>query len=100
VVQNWTGMEEAGSVTKNQEVRFVTPNLAAGRYVFEMTGTSDADLYVRTGAEPTTTSYGCRPFKSGSTESCTVDLAAPATIHVMVRGWATSSTFELDGRKN
>ncbi len=99
VVSDWTGMEESGTVTRNQEVRFTTPNLAAGRYVFDMTGTADADLYVRTGSDPTTTSFGCRPFKSGSTESCTVDLAAPATIHVMVRGWAASSSFELDARK-
>jgi hypothetical protein len=62
-----------------------------------MDGTNDADLYVRTGAEPTVDRWECRPFKSGSRETCVVELAAPATLHVMVRGWATKSHFELVG---
>ncbi|HET6581974.1 MAG TPA: PPC domain-containing protein [Nannocystaceae bacterium] len=97
VVTSWTGMEESGTVAKNQEVRFATPKLAAGRYVFELTGTADADLYVRTGTAPTEESFECRPFKSGSNESCAVELTTPATIHVMVRGWASSSSWELRG---
>jgi hypothetical protein len=64
-----------------------------------MTGTSDADLYVRVGSEPTTSTYDCRPYKSGSNERCEVRLAAPAKIFVNVRGYATSSTFELTGSK-
>jgi hypothetical protein len=97
-VDVWEGLDEAGTVAKNQEIRFETPTLPAGQYVFEMTGTSDADLYVRTGLAPTTSQYECRPFKTGSIETCMVELSSPATIHVMVRGWATSSTFDLVGR--
>ncbi|HWB78621.1 MAG TPA: PPC domain-containing protein [Nannocystaceae bacterium] len=93
----WTGMEQSGTVAKNQEARFETPVLAPGRYVFELTGTNDADLYVRTGAAPTQQTFECRPFKSGSNEACTVELGTAAAIHVMVRGWATSSSFELTG---
>ena len=55
------------------------------------------DLYVRIGLAPTTTKYDCRPYKTGSNETCDVTLAQPAPIHVMVRGYATSSTFELSG---
>ncbi len=94
---DWEGLRESGTVARNEEHRFVTPQLAAGRYVFEITGTSDADLYVRTGAEPTTQTFECRPYKTGSDESCVVELSTPAPIHVMVRGWATSSTYELTG---
>jgi hypothetical protein len=65
-----------------------------------MTGTSDADLYVRIGAKPTTTTYDCRPYKTGSNESCTVTLAQPAIINVMVRGYAATSDFTLVGRKH
>lgn len=93
----WDGMHESGTVTRNQERRFTTPELAAGRYSFEMSGTADADLYVRTGIAPTTASYECRPYKSGSNEGCTVELTTPAVIHVMVRGYASSSTFDLVG---
>lgn len=95
--EGWDGLEGSGTVKRNEERRFETPVLAAGRYVFEMTGTADADLYVRTGAAPTQQSYECRPFKTGSTEACTLTLNTPSAVHVMVRGWAASSTFELSG---
>ncbi len=95
--EGWEGLEASGTVTKNQERRFETPVLAPGRYVFEMTGTADADLYVRTGAAPTESTFECRPFKTGSNEACTVELTTAAAIHVMVRGWASSSSFELSG---
>jgi hypothetical protein len=94
----WDGMQESGTVAANAELRWNTPELAAGDYVFELSGTADADLYVRRGAAPTTTAWDCRPYQSGSSETCTVELASPTVIHVMVRGWAASSTFELSGR--
>jgi hypothetical protein len=95
----WQGLDEHGTVAKNQEVRFETPVLAPGTYLFEMTGTNDADLYVRTGAAPTQQTFECRPFKTGSNEACTVELTTEAAIHVMVRGWAASSSFELTGNR-
>ena len=41
----------------------------------------------------------CRPYKDGSDETCVVELAQPAAIHVMVRGYSETSTFDLIGRK-
>ena len=35
-------------------------------------GSGDADLYLREGAQPTTSSYDCRPYASGNNENCTV----------------------------
>lgn len=96
----WTGLQAAGTVKKSEIKKFPTPTLAAGTYTFEMTGTADADLYVRIGKEPTASTYDCRPYKNGSNESCEVTLASPAKIYVQVRGYAASSTFDLVGRKN
>lgn len=97
----WAGMHEAGTVTRNAVRRFVTPSLPAGSHTFTMTGTRDADLYVRAGSEPTTTAFDCRPFLSGSNETCSITLAAPAVIHVMVRGFASgTSRFDLVGRSD
>lgn len=93
----WAGLSESGTVSRNQEVRFSTPGLEAGVYRFDMTGSADADLYVQVGGEPTTSSYDCRPYTSGSTESCRVSVAAGDEVHVMVRGYANSSAFELVG---
>lgn len=95
----WSGLDESGTVTKNQEIRWATPELAAGNYRFVMTGTADADLYVRRGTAPTTTTFDCRPYASGSAESCSVTLAAPAVVHVMVRGYAASSSFRVVGNR-
>ncbi len=97
--ETWAGLTGAGTVKKNIVQKFSTPTLAAGTYAFEMTGTSDADLYVRIGSEPTTATYDCRPYKSGSNESCEIKLNSPAKIFVNVRGYATTSNFELTGRK-
>jgi serine protease len=44
-------------------------------------GTGNADLYVRSGAEPTGTQYDCRPALAGNAESCTVLLANPGTVY-------------------
>ena len=95
---DWDGMSEAGDVAQNEEARFSTPVLRPGRYVFDLTGTQDADLYVRIGKAPTLESFDCRPFKSGSTETCVVNLSTDAPIHIMVRGFAPSSDYELEGR--
>lgn len=95
----WAGLTDSGAVADGQEKRYETPTLAAGTYLFEITGTDDADLYVRVGAAPTQQVFDCRPFKTGSSETCRVDITTPAPVHVMVRGWARSSTFELTGSK-
>ncbi|OZG71344.1 aminopeptidase [Hahella sp. CCB-MM4] len=58
-----------------------------------MTGTNDADLYVRVGAAPTTSQYDCRPYKNGSSETC--NLTVPPgedEVYVMVRGYSWSSS--------
>jgi len=95
----WAGMSESGSVAKAEEKRYSTPTLATGKYLFSMTGTGDADLYVRVGTEPTSKLYDCRPYKTGSKESCSIELNTAAPIHVMVRGYGSSSTYKLTGSK-
>jgi hypothetical protein len=94
--ETWNGMNESGSVAKDQEVRYETPTLEPGTYIFEMTGTGDADLYVRVGLAPTTGEYDCRPYQYNSSESCAVSLSSPAPVHVMVRGYK-SAEYQLGG---
>lgn len=96
-VENWGGLEDSGSVVKDDEKRFETPVLASGSYTFELSGTEDADLYVRVGDAPTTQNFDCRPYLSGSSERCLVEITTPAVVHVMVRGWNASSDYQLIG---
>ncbi len=100
----WSGLSVAGSVARDEEARWSTPELPAGSYRFELAhdpaapGAGDADLYVNVGAAATTQAWVCRPYENGSDERCDVTLSAKASIHVMIRGYASgSSGFLLTG---
>jgi pseudolysin/vibriolysin len=58
-------------------------------------GTGDADLYVRAGAEPTTSSYTCRPYKTGNNETCTLTPTSATTYYIKVRAYTTFSGVTL-----
>ena len=58
-------------------------------------GTGDADLYVRLGAAPTTSSYLCRPYTSGNTETCSFTAPTAGTYYVRLRAYATFSGVTL-----
>jgi len=94
----WAGLDESSTVAKGAAKTYATPTLAAGRYAFTLSGTGDADLYVRSGVAPTTALYDCRPYKNGSAEECVLNLTTPAAVHVMVRGYAATSTFRIVGK--
>lgn len=58
-------------------------------------GSGDADIYVRFGEEPTTSSYDCRPYRSGNTENCTFATPQTGRYHVMIRAYSTYSGVQL-----
>ena len=58
-------------------------------------GSGDADLYVRRGAQPTLTTYDCRPYKSGNAESCSVNNPQAATWYISVYGYTSVSGLTL-----
>jgi len=58
-------------------------------------GNGDADLYVRRGANPTTSTYDCRPYKTGSTESCSFTNPVAATYHIGIRAYSAVSGLTL-----
>ncbi|QFT54711.1 M4 family metallopeptidase [Microbulbifer sp. THAF38] len=60
-------------------------------------GSGDADLYVRFGAAPTTSTYDCRPFSSGNNETCDISNVQEGTYYVMVRGYSSFSGVSLVG---
>lgn len=93
----WAGLTKGGALDRGQEVRYETPTLSAGTYNFQLSGSGDADLYVRIGSAPTTRAYDCRPYRSDANETCEVTLASDAPVHVMVRGYSESE-FSLSGR--
>jgi uncharacterized protein YkwD len=56
-----------------------------------MTGSGDPDLYVRFGAQPTLSSFDCRPYRNGPNETCSLQVpAGQSQAFVMVNGYAAS----------
>ncbi len=86
----------SGSVASGASVNYGAYSVVAGtQFKVVMTGSGDPDLYVRFGAAPTTTTYNCRPYLSGASETC--DLTVPAgqsSAYIMVRGY-TAATYNL-----
>jgi len=60
-------------------------------------GSGDADLYVKFGSAPTTSSYDCRPYQSGNSESCDFSAAQEGTYYVMIHGYSDYSGVSLTG---
>jgi len=59
-------------------------------------GTGDADVYIRKGAQPTTTSYDCRSWNTGNGESCEKSNTAQSTWHIGVHAYAAYSGANLE----
>lgn len=86
------------SATSGNWVRF-SADVPSGRSTLAVTmsgGTGDADLHVRQGSQPTTSSYDCRPYKSGNAESCSFTNPAAATWHFGLRAYSSFSGVTLN----
>jgi leucyl aminopeptidase len=69
--------------------------------VFNQTGlsgtTGDADLYVRYNAAPTSSSYNCRPYISGNTETCTINSPTAGTWYACSYAYSAYSNVTMKG---
>jgi hypothetical protein len=90
---NAVTVNESGTVTQNQWNHYGPYEAKSGELKVVMTGDSDADLYVREGSQPTVSGWDCRPYKYGSSETCTQ--TAPGSFYVSVRGWDPTSNYAL-----
>ncbi len=78
--------------------RYWTIQIPAGatNFVARISGGSgDADLYVRAGAQPTTSSYDCRPYLWGNNETCTFASPQATTYHIGIRAYSAYSGVTL-----
>ncbi len=70
----------------------------ASNLSFNMSGgTGDADMYVKFGTAPTDTSYDCRPYLNGNTETCTFAAPQAGTYHVRIKAFSSFSGVSLIG---
>lgn len=75
--------------------RITVPAGATNLSVNMSGGSGDADLYLRFGSAPTTSSYDCRPYRYGNNESCTVAAPSAGTYYVRIRGYQPYSGVSL-----
>ncbi|RPE77007.1 S8 family peptidase [Vulcaniibacterium tengchongense] len=75
--------------------KLLVPNGASNLLFAMFGGTGDADMYVRHGAEPTTTAYDCRPYASGNNENCFFPAPSGGTWYVTIRGYRDAAGVSL-----
>jgi secreted trypsin-like serine protease len=85
----------SGASSSFQHFAITVPSGATSLTVETSGGTGDADLYVRQGSQPTTSTYNCRPYLSGNAESCSFSAPAAGTWYVSVRGYSAFSGLTL-----
>ncbi|NVK87947.1 MAG: M4 family metallopeptidase [Gammaproteobacteria bacterium] len=79
--------------------QYFTVDLSGGYSSLDVSitgGSGDADLYVRRGAQPTTSSYDCRPYRWGNEENCSFNAPASEVWHIGIRGYSASSGVTLN----
>ena len=95
VLSNGVGVTIAGATGAQVNYTVVIPSGATNLNITLAGGTGDADEYVKFGAVPTLTTYDCRPYVSGNTESCPFASPSAGTYYVMVNGYAAYSGVTL-----
>ncbi len=88
-----TGLSGAASSTQYFTVQ--VPAGASNLVIASSGGSGDADMYVRAGSQPTTSTYDCRPYKTGNAESCSFATPVAGTYHVMLSAYSAFSGVSL-----
>lgn len=80
----------------NSDQYFKIDVLAGRTLTFRLSGGSgDADMYVRFGSRPTTSTYQCRPFLNGNNETCVITATSAGTYYVMLHAYTAYSGASL-----
>ena len=98
VLQNGVAVTGLAATTGNSlNYTMVVPAGATSLNFAISGGTGDADLYVKFGSAPTLTSYDCRPYVTGNSESCPISTAQAGTYYVMLNAYASFTGVSLVG---
>lgn len=85
----------SGGTGSENRFDFTVPASASSLEVVLTGGSGDADLYVRKGAQPTTSQFDCRPYRNGNEETCTFNASVPGQWYVMLRGYTSYSNAKV-----
>ena len=96
-VFNGTPITGISGASGSDRFFFVNVPSGASNLVMAISGGSgDADMYTRFGSKPTTSTYDCRPYKSGNAESCTVASPQAGRYYINLRGYSAFSGVTLN----
>ncbi len=96
VLSNGVPVTGLGATKGNQlNYTMVVPSGATSLSFAISGGSGDADLYVKFGSAPTLSSYDCRPYITGNSETCTISNIQAGTYYVMLNAYATFSGVSL-----
>jgi endonuclease I len=88
-----TGLSAATGNLVSYEI--IVPSGATNLVISSSSGSGDADLYVKAGSAPTTSSYNCRPYLAGNNESCSFATPQTTTYFIQLRAYASFSGVTL-----
>ena len=92
------GVAKTGLSANTGDVAEFFINIPAGatNLVIKVSGgTGDADLYTQLGAEPTDSSYVCRPYVGGNSETCTQAAPTEGMWYVSLKAYNTFADVTL-----
>ena len=91
-----SGVSKSGSVSQGSWKYYKISASSGSTVTVSMTGlSSDVDLYVKKGSQPTQSSYDERPYDGGRTsESATVTVSSSTTVYIGINGY-TSGSFTI-----
>ncbi|QTH70661.1 S8 family peptidase [Pseudoalteromonas xiamenensis] len=79
--------------------KYYTVDVPAGMSSLTVTtsgGSGDADMYVKFGAQPTTSSFDCRPYENGNAETCNITSPSAGTYYIGLNAYKTFSGVTLN----
>jgi hypothetical protein len=86
-------------VERGRVRKLETGMLPAGTYDFTLSGTGNADLFVKIGAGATSRTFTCKSDGPSATEACSLTLPAPSNVSVAVRAKTSAGVkFQVSKR--
>jgi vibriolysin len=95
LLQNGVPVSALSGATGSTRFWRISPGAGESLTVRISGGSGDADLYVRVGSRPTTSTYNCRPYTPGNNETCTFSTTGADDYYVMLRGYSSYSGVTL-----
>ncbi len=86
----------SGSRSSQKEYYISVPANASNLRVNISGGSGDADLYLKAASKPTLSSYDCRPWLNGNSETCTVSSPQARNYFIMLNGYNNYSGVRLE----